>query len=150
MQRSFTYQNNIAFLFYILLLSIYESIAGIYPTLPPLLAVIYFFFSRSFEEKNIFKIVFFIFILLLFEVNYNYFIFSSVIYFLLLKIFLLPKVEQLIVCKKCQLFIFTFLVYVGFWLLNSVVANIFLLEHVAVDFHIAYYILIEFFLLSLL
>lgn len=149
MQRSFTYQSNLAFLFYILLLSIYESLAGIYPILPPLLAVVFFFFSHALDEKNIYKIVLFIVLLLLFEVNYDYFIFSSILYFLLLKFFLIPKLEQLIVCKKCQLFILTLLVYLGFWFLNNLIANIFLLEHITIDFHILYYILIEFFLLSL-
>lgn len=149
MQRSFTCKSHLAFLFYILLLSIYESIAGIYPILPPLLAVIYLFFSRALDEKNIYKIVLFIALLLLFEVNYDYFIFSSILYFLVIKFFLLPKLEQLIVCKKCQLFIFTLFVYFGFWFLYNLIANIFIFDHVAIDFHMIYYVLIDFFLLSL-
>ena len=150
MQRSITYQNNIVFTFNILFLGIYESLAGIFPSLPPLLAVIYFLLLTAFEKKNFYQVSLLLLLLVLFEINFSYFIFSSVIFFIFIKLLFIPKLYQVIECKKCQLFIFTFFTYFGFWLFYNLIAKVFLLDFSVIDYHIIFYIMIEFIILSIL
>ena len=150
MQRSFSYQDNIVFFFSVCALFLYESMAAIYPILPLFFSIFYFYLAKYIDNSNYYKASLILLLLLYLENINHYFFTSTILYFFIIKLLILPKIEQLIECHKCQLIIYVVFVYLGFYLFNLVIAKIFLLEGIVIDLHIVYYIIIEFFVLSLL
>jgi len=149
MQRSITYKNYLAPLyaaFYI----IYSSIGTIYPFLPPLLALLFVLYSRAMKEGDSLVLLLIVVCLIVFEANYGYLLFSSIIYFYILYKFIIPKVTQNILCVSCLNIAYVLLTYIGYFLFLTLIAHIFLLQPPEINFYILYYMVIDFFLVSLL
>ncbi len=151
MQRSISDQKPlIRYFVYLGLYILYSSLGTIYPVLPPLLALLFALYAHAMQKENFTELLFVIAALLLFEANYGFLLFSSIIYFYIQYKFILPKIKQNISCKICVK-IFTVIVsYLGYFFFLSLLANIFLLESPSFSYYIIYYIVIEFFLVSLL
>ena len=150
MQRSITNQRVIRPFIYVVLFVFYSSLSSIYPFLPPLLGVLFVLFIRAQEREDILALVLICFSLLVFEANYGYFFFSSIFYFYIASKFLLPKVEQNFNCYSCVRIMYVLLAYIGYYLFLTLLSKIFLLPLPHIDYYIVYYIVIEFFLVSLL
>jgi hypothetical protein len=90
------------------------------------------------------------FCLLVFEANFGYLLFSTLIYFYLVLKFVIPKIEQNFSCEVCIRLSYIFLAYVGYYLFLVLFANIFMLEIPSWSYYIIYYILIEFLIVSFL
>jgi hypothetical protein len=150
MQRSISNQKPIVPIFYIVLYVLYSSLGTIYPFLPPLFSVLFVLFSRAFDRDDTIAIFLISFCLLVFEANYGYLLFSSIIYFYICYKFIMPKIKQNFSCNFCIKISYVLLSYFGYFAFLTLVANIFLLESPEINYYIVYYIVIEFFIVSLL
>lgn len=151
MQRSITHQKSLKdFILYLLAFLIYESMSSVYLFLPPLFGVLFFYLVKALDDEDTVLIVFISLCLVIFEADKGYVLFSSIIYLFLAYKFVLPKLVQNFNCPSCLKLSYVVIPYVGFFLVNALVANIFLLEMPDINFYIIYYIFIEFLLVSLL
>ncbi|RLA75818.1 MAG: hypothetical protein DRG78_20240 [Epsilonproteobacteria bacterium] len=150
MQRSITNQKSLSYFIYIILFIIYESLSSIYLFLPPLLSILFILFLKNLKYDNSFFILMIAFCLLIFEAEKGYLIFSSIIYFLFLYKFIIPRLNQNISCAICLKFSYVLLVYIGFYMFSLLLSNIFLLPVPSINYYIVYYIVIEFFIVSIL
>ena len=150
MQRSISHQKPIVPFVYIVLYIFYSSLGSIYPILPPLLSVLFVLFSRALKREDFTAVLLVSFCLLVFEANYGYLLFSSIIYFYIQHKFIMPKITQNFSCNLCIIISYVLFSYLGYFLFLTLIANIFLLEAPEINYYIIYYIVIEFFLVSLL
>lgn len=147
MQRSIPYQDLISRIFLIGLFIGYISLSSIYLLLPPLLGILFFVFHKSLSTHNLFDVVFVTLMLLIFEAEKGFWFGSSIVFFTLISLYLLPKLEQLIQCRLCIKAIFIAFGYLGYWIFVSIVNGILLLPAPAIDWHIVLYMIIEFLIL---
>jgi len=150
MQRSISNQKPIVPFFYIVFYIIYSSLGSIYPFLPPLLSVLFVLFSKALDRNDTVAVLLISFCLLIFEANYGYLLFSSIIYFYIQYKFIMPKIVQNFSCSFCIKISYVLFTYLGYFLFLTLVANIFLLETPEINYYIVYYIVIEFFIVSIL
>ena len=118
--------------------------------MPPLFGVLFLLFSRALNKNENIYIYLIVFCLVVFEVDKGYPLFSSTVYFLLIHKFVLPKIKQNFSCTSCINISYILLAYFGFYLFSLLLANIFLLSIPELHYYIIYYIVIEFFLVSVL
>lgn len=150
MQRSITNQKPLIQLLLAGGFVVYIGLSSIYLFLPPLLAVLFLLLSRSLDKKEAFSSLLLLLCLLLFEAEKHYWLFSSIIYFAIVYKLILPKLYKVSNCKPCIHFATVIIVYLGYFLFVSLLANIFLLSAPNLTYYLIYYILIEFFIVSLL
>jgi hypothetical protein len=150
MQRSLTYQNALTGFVYLLLFIVYEGVTSIYLLLPPLLGVLFFHFLRSMKLQRPGYLLLVIVMLLVYETEKGYLLFSTLVYFAFLHRFVIPKLEQSIHCTWCLNLIYVILAYIGFWLFAVLLHQMLWQPLPSIDWHIIYYIIIEFFLVSIL
>jgi hypothetical protein len=133
---------------YFIFLLFYELLSTIYLVLPPLLGIgfiLFIHFIRKQDVKNISLVVIF---LLFYDLQRDYIILTSVIFYLFF-LFFLPKIEQLFDCRKCLLSFYILLVYSGHWIYMNAIHHIFSKDLISFDWHIFYYAFFEFFLVLL-
>jgi hypothetical protein len=150
MQRSISHQKPVVPFLYIILFVLYDSLGSIYSFLPPLLAVLYVFFSKAMDNEDALSVFIVVLCLVIFEANYGYILLSSLVYFYILYKFIMPKIVQNSSCTTCIRALTVLLVYLGYFLFLTLLSNIFLLPQPSINYYIVYYIVIEFFLVSLL
>ena len=150
MQRSITHQGVVKPLSYMVLYILYSSLSSIYPFLPPLFGVLFLLFVRAVEREDILFLMLVSFDLLVFEANYGEIFFSSIFYFYIATKFLLPKIEQSFNCYSCVRIMYVIFAYIGYYIFLMLLSKIFLFPMVHINYYIVYYIIIEFFLVSLL
>ncbi|MEA2100657.1 MAG: hypothetical protein U9P72_11080 [Campylobacterota bacterium] len=150
MQRSITNKKSLESFIYIILFIIYESLSSIYLFLPPLFAVLFVLFARALDRENTVEVFLIAFCLVIFEADKSYLLFSSIIYFLLIYKFITPKLKQNFGCTACINFTYVLLAYVGFFLFSLILAKVFILPVPSINYYIIYYIVIEFFIVSVL
>ena len=150
MQRSISDQKPIVPFLYIVLYIIYSSLGSIYPFLPPLLSVLFVLFSRALTRGDSIAVLLISFCLLVFEANYGYLLFSSIIYFYIQYKFIMPKIIKNFFCNSCIKISYVLFTYLGYFAFLTLISNIFLLEAPEINYYIVYYIVIEFFIVSVL
>jgi len=150
MQRSISDQKSLTLFIYIIVFIIYSSLSSIYPSLPPLFSLLFIMFSRALDRKEILYTVVVSFLLIIFEANFGYFLFSSIIYFYLVQRFFIPKLIQNFSCPLCIKISYVLLAYIGYFLFLTLISSIFLLPVPTINYYIIYYIIIEFFLVAIL
>lgn len=150
MQRSIPNQRSLKPFVLVGLFFIYTALSGIYLFLPPLLAILFFLFSKALKEENSSMLFLVSFCLVVFEAQNSYVLFSSIIYFSLLYRYVMPKIKQNFNCISCIRFAKIVLVYTGFFLFNSIFSSIFLLPEPSISYHVIYYMVVEFLILSLM
>lgn len=62
----------------------------------------------------------------------------------------MPKVKQNFSCAICINIAYVLFAYIGYFLFLMLLSNIFLFEAPDINYYIVYYIIIEFFIVSLL
>jgi len=150
MQRSISHQNSIAPFIYVALFLVYSALSGIYLFLPPLLSVLFLFFTRALKRKDSIALFLVSFCLVIFEAQNNFMLFSTIIYFLIVYRYLLPKLYMNFSCLSCIKISTVLLAYLGFFVFNLLLSYIFLLPEPSINYYIVYYIVIEFFIVSVL
>lgn len=150
MQRSSINQKSLTHLaIYFFAFMVYESFYTIYPFLPPLFGILFYFFVKSLENEDSVSLAVVLLCLIIFESTNGYALFSSIMYLFLAYKFILPKIIQNFNCYSCVKFSYVFLSYFGFYFVNALIANIFLLPMPDLSYMIIYYIVIEFLIVSL-
>jgi len=150
MQRSLTYQNTLELLALGGIYILYVSLSSIYLLLPPLFGVLFYLFMRSIDKDNNLQLLVIVMMLLMFESDKGYLLFSSLIYFVLIYRFIVPLMKQYIQCHSCLKFLYIFLTYVGFYFYTYLLAQVFWLDAPSLDWHVIYYIILEFMIVSIL
>ena len=150
MQRSITYPFYIRAIPLFILYLFYESLSSIYLFLPPLFGILFFYFIRSLEKQDISLLLFVSLLAMVYEADKGYLFLSSLVYFSFVYRFILPKLEQLVQCRRCLDFINMVIVYIGFWLFSLLLEQIFWLEYSTIDWHVLWYIVFEFLLIGIL
>lgn len=150
MQRSFTYKKTFIGLIYFTAFALYMSLSSIYLLLPPLFGILFFYYIYAVEHNRTDLIVLIAFFLLLFEAEKGFTLFSTIIYFFIIYELFIPKLHQYVHCVPCRNAIYVILAYIGYWLFAIVIHEIFWMPLPSVDWHIIYYIVIEFLIMSLL
>ena len=151
MQRSLTNKKSLRDSFlYVIVYIIYESMSSVYLFLPPLLGVLFVLLVNALDKNETMSVIMIVLCLVVFEADKGYILFTSTIYFLLAYKFIIPKIIHSSNCVSCIKMSYIILAYIGYYLSNALFANIFLLEIPSIDYYIIYYIVIEFFIVSLL
>lgn len=149
MQRSFSYQNVINRLLLVVLFVIYISLSSIYLLLPPLLAMLFFAYHNALSKHDLFGLIVVSVMLLIFEAEKGYWVGSTILFFSILSLYLLPKLEQLIQCRLCMGGILVALAYPGYWTVMSITNAVLLLPQPAIDWHMILYMIIEFLVIAI-
>ncbi len=150
MQRNITNQRVVKSFGYVALYVLYSSLSTIYLFLPPLFSVLFILFIRALKSENVLNLLLISFALLVFEANYGDILLSSIFYFYIASKFLLPKIEQSFNCYSCIRITYVMTAYIGYYLFLMLLSKIFLLPAESINYYIVYYIVIEFFLVSLI
>ena len=151
MQRSIPNKKSLTDSFlYILLYVLYESLSSIYLFLPPLFGVLFILLASALKKDDTLSIVLISICLVVFEADKGYILFSSLIYFVVIYKFILPRIIQNSNCYSCIKISYVLLAYLGFYLFTYLLAHIFLMPIPSISYYIIYYIVIEFFIVSLL
>ncbi len=77
-------------------------------------------------------------------------LFSSIIYFAIVYKFVIPKLKKIFGCLSCLKIAYVILAYLGFFIFLYFLSHIFLLPTPSFNYYIVYYMIIEFFIVSLL
>lgn len=150
MQRSISYKNSLNPFLYVILFITYESMSSIYLFLPPLFAVLFMLFIEAIKKEDYQLILLVSFCLVVFESQMNYPLFSSLIYFGLVYKFIMPKIKKNFSCTSCAKALLVLVVYLGFYLFLLFLSTIFMLDIPSINYYIIYYMIIEFFIVSML
>lgn len=150
MQRSISYKNPVTPYLYVVIFLIYTALSGVYLFFPPLLAILFIFFSKALKQEDPVSFFLILFCLLLFEAENGYALFSTIIYFAFIYRYVIPKITQNLGCAECIKLLTVILIYVGFFIFHSILSNIFLLPTPTINYYIIYYIAVEFLIMSIL
>lgn len=150
MQRNLSNKKPLVLLLYISIFIVYSSLSTIYLILPPMLAVLFVLYSNAIKKDDFSAIMLISFCLVIFEANSGYPLFSTIIYFTLVYKFIMPKIIQNFSCNSCVKIAYVLFAYIGYYLFLMIVAKIFMLPLPNINYYIIYYIIIEFFFVSLL
>ena len=150
MQRSISNQNSLTPFLYVVLFIVYTALSGIYLFFPPLLSVVFIFFSKSLKEEKTLNMILILLCLLFFEAQNGYLLFSTIIFFALIYKYIVPKIKQNFSCNSCVKLSIVILIYLGFYIFNLFLSNVFLVEVPTINYYVIYYIMVEFIILSLL
>jgi hypothetical protein len=150
MQRSISHKNSLEPFIYVLLFVVYGSLSSIYLFLPPLFGVLFILFMQAVKRENTIFLLLVSFCLILYESQMNFPLFSSIIYFTVVYKFIVPKLNKNISCSSCVKFSYLLLVYLGYYFFLALLSNIFLFPMPSINYYIIYYIVIEFFIVSVL
>jgi hypothetical protein len=148
MQRSLSYQNIINRLLLVGLFIVYISLSSLYLLLPPLLALLFYAYNDALSKHDLFTLVLVSVMLLVFEAEKGFWFGSSIVYFTILSLYVIPKLEQLIQCRICMVGIFIALAYPGYLIFILLANGVFLLPSPSVDWHSGLYMIVEFLLLA--
>jgi uncharacterized membrane-anchored protein len=149
MQRSITYQNTLSAFLWVGVFCIYSALSSIYLFLPPLFSVIGFLLYRSLIRNDLFYLVIYSIMLLIIEAEKGYWFGSSVLFFILISHYLIPRLEQNMRCNLCVKGIFVLSSYLLFWVFITILNAILLLQAPVLDWHVLFYMGIEFMLIAI-
>ena len=150
MQRSIINKKYIDKILYFVLFLIYESLSSMYLFLPPLFSVLFVLYAKALKKDDLFSLILIVLALLAYEADKGYEAFSSILYFTIVAKFIMPKITQSFGCISCIKISYVVLAYIGFYFVSLFLSNIFLTTPPEFTFYIFYYIVIEFFFVSLI
>jgi hypothetical protein len=150
MQRNRTYQNALNRFTGAVFFVIYEALAMHYLLLPPLFGVLFFLYISALDRSDSTAFVVVLGMLLVAETAKGYLMLSTVVFYTLSYLFVLPKLRSLVSCRLCLNFLIVAYAYLGYWLFIYFVSQMFALPAPQIDFRVIFYILIEFFVVGLL
>ena len=116
MQRIGTDHRPVETAFWFVLLIVYESLSTIYALLPPLFGLVMAYLYTRQDERTYFLVFAY---LLFYEANHSHVIFSTWLFAWLFLKFIMPLVEENIVCKRCLHVLAIVISYLGYYLLTE-------------------------------
>jgi hypothetical protein len=112
-------------------------------------ALIGFLFYRALARHDLGSLIIFSIMFLMLEAEKGYWFGSTIIYFTLISYYLMPKLDQTMQCTLCIKSIFVLLAYIGYWGFIWMINSVLLLQIPSLDWHILFYIPIEFALIAI-
>jgi hypothetical protein len=92
----------------------------------PLIGISFYYLSENYDKEYYDIDTYLIFIYISFmEINHGLFLFSFIIFFLIFHRFFLAYIAEAIVCHWCLPIIYVTIGYIGYFLFNLFIANIF-------------------------
>ena len=149
MQRNLSYKNFITYSILSFLFAVYTALGTMYLFLPPLLSVLFFIYRRAVRKDDVLQLFFIIGNILIFEAEKGFLAFTLLIYFMLLDKFVVPKIEQTINQLFLKNFLYVSIAYIGYFFFSILIGQIFLIPSINIDFYTVYYIVFEFFVVSI-
>jgi membrane-associated HD superfamily phosphohydrolase len=149
MQRSITYKSIVSDFLWVAVFATYIALSSIYLFLPPMLAVLGYLYYRALQRSDLFSLVIASIMLLMFEAEKGYWFGSTLVFFTLISHYVMPKLEQTIQCKICIKGIFVLSSYFGFTLFLGMVNSVLLISLPTLDWHVLFYMAIEFSLIAI-
>jgi len=146
MQRSLAYKKILTGFLLVIGFVIYQTLSSIYLLLPPMLGVLFFHFIYALEKEDLSKLLLVLLLLLVFEAEKDFLLFSSLVYFTFIYRFVIPHLRIMISCTVCLKIIFIILAYLGYIFFSYVLSQVLWVETPSIDWHVFYYMFIEFFL----
>ena len=146
MQRSLANQKILSDIAIAIAFVLYQSLSSIYLFLPPLLGVLFFYFIHALEKEDVRSLVLIIILLLVFEAEKDFLLFGTLVYFTFVYRFIIPRLRIVISCDLCLKVIFLFLAYPGFIMYSYILNQVLWVETPSFDWHLFYYMFIEFFM----
>jgi hypothetical protein len=150
MQRSIAYKSTVSDLLWVAAFGIYIALSSIYLFLPPMLALLGYLYYRALQRNDLFSLILASIMLLMVEAEKGYWFGSTLLFFTLLSHYVLPKLEQTMQCAICIKGIFVLSSYFGFSLFLGIVNSILLLSLPSLDWHVLFYMAIEFALIAIM
>ncbi len=136
------------FLFFGLVL--YESISSLYVYLTPLSGIVFLYIVNNIENQEKAYIILVLFLYLIyFEIDRGFFVFSSLILFLIYYNFFHNELVNSIACQSCLQFLIIFIYYTGFYITNLIFALLFNKDLPIFDITYIIYIVTDFILVLL-
>ncbi len=149
MQRNITYKSFIKYVVWSLLFALYAALSTVYLFLPPMIGVLFLLFHYAQTRKNSLLLLFVLIDVVILEALKGFLAFSLLLYFLLQERFIIPKIKQSINARHLRNFLYVAFSYFGYFLFSALLAQIFLLPRIELDFYIVYYIVVEFLIVSI-
>ncbi len=146
MQRSLTYQKVLKSLGIIIAFVLYQSLSSIYLLLPPLLGVLFFYFINALKKEDLGEVLLIVVLLFIFEAEKDFLLFSTLVYFTFVYRFITPKLYVMINNRFYLKGILLLLAYIGFLVFSYILNQVLWVEPPSFDWHIFYYIIVEFFM----
>lgn len=146
MQRSLTYKKILAGTGLAVGFVLYQNLSSIYLLLPPMFAVLFFYFIHALEKEQLSRLLLVIVLLLVFEAEKDFLLFSSLVYFTFVYRFIIPRLRIMISCAVCLKVIFILIAYLGYIFYSYILSQVLWVEMPTFDWHIFYYMFMEFFL----
>lgn len=147
MQRSFSYQKTLILIGWTVVFAVYLSLSSIYLFLPPMLAVLYYGYYRSYLKQDLSVLIAIIAMLLLFEAEKGFWFGSSVLFIGFVSHYIMPKIEQMTRCENCIKAMFIGFSYIVYWLSVWISSKIFFFASPSLDWHVILYMLVEYLLI---
>ncbi len=150
MQRNLTYQNLINYILWTLFFTGYICLSSIYLILPPMIGVLLVLFEKALHKNNSLLLLFIFLSIIIVETQKGFLAFSLFVFFLLVHKLIIPKIDQGINASKLRTFLYVFTAYTGYILFSNLIAQIFILENLHVNFfYLVFYIIVEYFIVSI-
>ncbi len=150
MQRSIINKNYLTSFVYVILFMIYSALSGVYQFLPHFLAVIFVFFTIALKKNDSLSLALISICLLIFEAENGYVLFSTIIYFLIIYRYIMPNIVKVISCASCTRGLMVLFIYIGFFVFHYILSNIFMLPLPGLNYYVVYYMIIDFFIVSII
>lgn len=150
MQRSRADQNPLIWLLAVLTFTVYEALAMRYLFLPPMFGVLFFLFVRTLERRQNIAFSAVVVMLLIAESAKGYLLLSTLFFYTLSYIIVLPRFKSAVSCTLCLNAFIAVYAYAGYYIFTLLFANMFALPVPHMDYRVLFYIAIEFFLIGLL
>lgn len=120
---------------------IYGVVSPIFYYFTPLIGISFYYLSENFEDEERKLETIFIFIYIAFmEINRGLFLFSFLLFFLTFYKIALKTIKESIVCKWCLPAIYISIGYIGYYLFNLFLSNVFNFEATKIGFGYLVYI----------
>ncbi len=145
MQRNSFYKTNIKYISIFLLLVIYESLTSIYLFLTPLFGVVFYYMLKHiYDEKYLFRVVLAFLYILIFEIDKGFIPLSFILFFAIYYYFVQYKIEKFFTNEIYTKFFHIFNAYIGYYMLNLILAYLFNYELPIINIKYILYIFVDF------
>ncbi|NPA82724.1 MAG: hypothetical protein GXO31_08940 [Epsilonproteobacteria bacterium] len=125
MQRNSSYQRVIVKILTAGILVLYEALTSAYPFLPSLFGVFFVYLLFYFDSKlRFYEITYSFLYLTIYELDKGFYLFSFIIFFIIYYNFVKDEIKKYIFCKGCLAFFYTLTGYLGYYLINFIIAFI--------------------------
>ncbi len=125
-------------------LVIYQFLSSLYLFLPLFYGVFFVYAILNFSNENrLISVYLSLLYLCIYDLNKGFYLFSSLIFFIIFYNLFVEKIENYFTCRSCILVVFVFFAYIGHFFLNLFMAYLLNQTIPVFSFGYLYYIVID-------